>query len=283
MLIRSYALVIFDKQDKIIDRFNLSFVTNPTENGFKLSLSKIASDIEDIITKVVQQKVVKKFNVIQYQQSYEKSVVLSNWIQKYSKPDFRMALEYNDTNLIKYCEGKVTSLDKTEKDEYGVLTQAMEFTPVTPYFLKQENALLIKTSTTGKKYPYKYPYMYGLNAVENNEINNPYLYDIPITITMTGPIEHPIVSLMDESGTDYTRVSFPNTVLEKDEKLVINSAQRKIYRISTDGSETDYTPEVDPQYDTFLRARSGLSKLVVNVTEAGIGFSLIGGWRQYVL
>ena len=283
MLIRSYALVIFDKQDKIIDRFNLSLVTNPTENGFKLSLSKIASDIEDIITKVVQQKVVKKFNVIQYQQSYEKSVVLSNWIQKYSKPDFRMALEYNDTNLVKYCEGKVTSLDKTEKDEYGVLTQAMEFTPVTPYFLRQENALLIKTSTTGKKYPYKYPYMYGSNAVENNEINNPYLYDIPIIITMTGPIEHPIVSLTDESGIDYTRVSFSGTVLKKDEKLVINSAQRKIYRISTDGSEIDYTPEVDPQYDTFLRARSGLSKLIVNIAEAGIGFSLIGGWRQYVL
>lgn len=282
-MIRAYALVILDKQDKIIDRFNLPLVTNPTENGFKLSLSKISSDIEDIITKVVQQKTVKKFNVIQYQNSYEKSSVLSNWIQKYSKTDFRMALEYNDTNLIKYCEGKVTSLDKTEKDEYGVLTQAMEFTPVTPYFLKQENALILKSSSVGKKYPYKYPYMYGTSIVENNEVDNPYLYDIPVIITLTGPIEHPAVSLADENDESYAKVSFPNIDLAQGEKLVINSAQRKIYKIATNGTETDYVPEVDPQFDTFLRARSGISKLIVNTPDAGIGFSLVGGWRQYVL
>nr|DAQ16549.1 MAG TPA: putative receptor binding protein [Caudoviricetes sp.] len=282
-MIRAYALVILDKQDKIIDRFNLPLVTNPTENGFKLSLSKISSDIEDIITKVVQQKTVKKFNVIQYQNSYEKSSILSNWIQKYSKTDFRMALEYNDTNLIKYCEGKVTSLDKTEKDEYGVLTQAMEFTPVTPYFLKQENALILKSSSVGKKYPYKYPYMYGTSTVENNEVDNPYLYDIPVIVTLTGPIEHPAVSLADENDESYAKVSFPNIDLAQGEKLVINSAQRKIYKIATNGTETDYVPEVDPQFDTFLRARSGVSKLIVNTPDAGIGFSLVGGWRQYVL
>lgn len=282
-MIRAYALVILDKQDKIIDRFNLPLVTNPTENGFKLSLSKISSDIEDIITKVVQQKTVKKFNVIQYQNSYEKSSVLSNWIQKYSKTDFRMALEYNDTNLLKYCEGKVTSLDKTEKDEYGVLTQAMEFTPVTPYFLKQENALILKSSNVGKKYPYKYPYMYGTSTVENNEVDNPYLYDIPVIVTLTGPIEHPAVSLADENDESYAKVSFPNIDLAQGEKLVINSAQRKIYKIATNGTETDYVPEVDPQFDTFLRARSGISKLIVNTPDAGIGFSLVGGWRQYVL
>lgn len=282
-MIRAYALVILDKQDKIIDRFNLPLVTNPTENGFKLSLSKISSDIEDIITKVVQQKTVKKFNVIQYQNSYEKSSVLSNWIQKYSKTDFRMALEYNDTNLLKYCEGKVTSLDKTEKDEYGVLTQAMEFTPVTPYFLKQENALILKSSSVGKKYPYKYPYMYGTSTVENNKVDNPYLYDIPVIVTLTGPIEHPAVSLADENDESYAKVSFPNIDLAQGEKLVINSAQRKIYKIATNGTETDYVPEVDPQFDTFLRARSGVSKLIVNTPDAGIGFSLVGGWRQYVL
>lgn len=282
-MIRAYALVILDRQDKIIDRFNLPLVTNPTENGFKLSLSKISNDIEDIITKVVQQKTVKKFNVLQYQNSYEKSSVLSNWIQKYSKTDFHMALEYNDTNLLKYCEGKVTSLDKTEKDEYGVLTQAMEFTPVTPYFLKQENALILKSSSVGKKYPYSYPYTYGMNAVENNEVDNPYLYDIPVIITLTGPIEHPVVSLADETDESYAKVSFPNIDLAQGEKLVINSAQRKIYKIDTNGAEIDYVPEVDPQFDTFLRARSGISKLIVNTPDSGIGFSLIGGWRQYVL
>ena len=53
---RKYALVVLDKFDKIIDRYNLDKVTNPTGNGFKLNLSTISSDIEDIITKVVQSK-----------------------------------------------------------------------------------------------------------------------------------------------------------------------------------------------------------------------------------
>ena len=58
---RSYALVVLDKEDRIIDRYNLDIVANPTENGFKLNLSLISTDIEDIITKVTQQKNIIKF------------------------------------------------------------------------------------------------------------------------------------------------------------------------------------------------------------------------------
>lgn len=283
MLMRSYALVIFDKQDKIIDRFNLSLVTNSTENGFKLSLSKISTDIEDIITKVVQQKIVKKFNVIQHGLPYQKALVLSNWIQKYSKLQYKMALEYNDTNIVQYCEGKVTSLDKTEKDEYGILTQVLEFTPITPYFLKRENTIIIQLSSVGKKYPYRYPYSYGVSKIENNEIDNPYIYDIPLIVTITGAISNPTIDLLDETGQRYSRIRFTGITLTQQEKIVVNSAQRKIYKIDSAGQEIDYVPEVDPQYDTFLRAQSGLSKIVVNTSDAGIGFQLTGGWRQYML
>ena len=282
-MIRSYALVVLDHQDKIIDRHELPLVTNPSDSGFKLSLSKVSSDLEDIITKVAQQKIPIKLNVLHHQQAYSKSYILTDWIQRYSKTAYHMALEYNDTVTVKYCEGKVTALSKTEKDEYGVLTQALEFTPVTPFFLRRENTINTQFSAVGKSYPYRYPYSYGANLVENNRIENPYILDIPIIITIDGAISNPTVDLLDEDGESYARVQFSNMTLPQGERLIINSAQRKIYRVDTDGLETDYTPEVNPRYDTFLRAQSGASTLSVNTADSSDGFRLTGGWRQYTL
>ena len=282
MAIRKYALVILDKQDKIIDRYNLDLVTDPTDNGFTLNLSTISSDIEDIITKVVQKKQVITMNVIQYLNAYNKTNVLANWIQKYSTAQYRMCLEYNDTTQLRYCEGKVTGLTKGEKDEFGEIIQKLSFTMSTPFFTKQKQTINIRVSSVGKKYPFKYPYSYGSSKVENNEINNVYILDIPLIITINGAISNPTVSLIDENNEIYNTVKFSNFVLLKGEQLVINSAQRKIYKI-VNGIETDMSAETDPSYDTFLRAKNGLSKIVVNTADASSGFSLTGGWRQYTL
>lgn len=282
MAIRKYALVILDKQDKIIDRYNLDLVTDPTDNGFTLNLSTISSDIEDIITKVVQKKQVITMNVIQYLNAYNKTNVLANWIQKYSTAQYRMCLEYNDTTQLRYCEGKVTGLTKGEKDEFGEIIQKLSFTMSTPFFTKQEQTINIRVSSVGKKYPFKYPYSYGSSKVENNEINNVYILDIPLIITIDGAISNPTISLIDENNEIYNTVKFSNFALLKGEQLVINSAQRKIYKI-VNGIETDMSAETDASYDTFLRAKNGLSKIIVNTADASSGFSLTGGWRQYTL
>ena len=280
---RKYALVILNSVDKIIDRYNLDLVTNPSGNGFKLNLSTISSDIEDIITKVVQQKSIIKFTVNQYKNSYLKSNSLANWIQKYSTAKYIMALEYDDGNIIKYCEGKVTNLGKTELDEFKNLAQDFEFTQTTPFFIKRENTITIQVSSIGKSYPYKYPYSYGSNIVENNEINNPYILDVPLIVTINGAIGQPNLSLIDELGNSYNRVRFGTLNLLQGEQLIINSAQRKIVKILQDGTEEDYAPEVDPNYDTFIRAKTGISSLSINTEEALEGFKLTGGWRQYTL
>lgn len=280
---RKYALVILNSVDKIVDRYNLDLVTNPSGNGFKLNISTISSDIEDIITKVVQQKSVIKFTINQYQNSYLKSNSLASWIQKYSTANYIMALEYNDGNIIKYCEGKVTNLGKTELDEFKNLAQDFEFTQTTPFFIKRENTITIQVSSIGKSYPFKYPYSYGANVVENNGIDNPYILDVPLIVTINGAIGQPNISLLDEDGNSYNRVRFGNLNLLQGEQLVINSAQRKIIKILQDGTEEDYAPEVDASYDTFLRAKTGKSSLSINTEEALEGFKLTGGWRQYTL
>lgn len=280
---RKYALVIMDKRDAIIDKFNLDLITNPTGNGFELQLSTIESDIEDIITKVTQTKPKITMTISQIKDSYTQANILTNWIQKYSTIDSRMFLEYNDTKVTKYCGGKVTKLTKTEKNEYGELAQQLEFTMTTPFFEKKENTITIEIAAVGKKYPYSYPYSYGSNVVENNEINNPYILEIPLIITLNGAITNPTIDLLDENGNRYSRVQFDGITIAKGEQLVINSAQKKIYKILADKTEVDYRPEVNPMYDTFLLAQRGKSSVSINTNDTAEGFKLTGGWRQYTI
>lgn len=287
-MIREYALVIMNNQDQIIDRYNLDLVTAPTGNGFQLELSTIATDIEDVITKVVQKKATINMTVHQVTNGYMQSNVLTNWIQKYSTADTNMFLEYNDTKTIKYCGGKVTSLTKTEKDEYKDLAQDLTFTMTTPFFTKQSSGIIkIAVSNKGKSYPFKYPYSYGRNIIDNTTITNPYIWEVPLVVSITGPIVNPIVSLIDENDNIYNIVDFYTTTLTSSERIVINSAIKKIYKVDIDvngneiaGTEVDYRPEVNPEHDTYLLAKRGTSIITLNIDDTG---TIEGTWRQYTL
>lgn len=287
-MIREYALVIMNNQDQIIDRYNLDLVTAPTGNGFQLELSTIATDIEDVITKVVQKKPTITMTVHLIKNGYSQSNILTNWIQKYSTTDTNMFLEYNDTTTIKYCGGKVTSLTKTEKDEYRDLAQDLTFTMTTPFFTKQSSGIIkIAVSNKGKSYPFKYPYSYGRNIIENTTITNPYILEVPLIVSITGEISNPIVSLFDENGERYSMVDFTGTTLTSSERIVINSAIKKIYKVDIDengneiaGTEVDYRPEVSPEHNTYLYAQKGTSTITLNIVNTG---TLEGTWRQYTL
>ena len=287
-MIRGYALVVMNNQDEIIDRYNLDLVTAPTGNGFQLELSTIATDIEDVITKVVQKKPTITMTVHLIKNGYSQSNILTNWIQKYSTADTNMFLEYNDTTTIKYCGGKVTSLTKTEKDEYRDLAQDLTFTMTTPFFTKQSSGIIkISVSNKGKSYPFKYPYSYGRNIIENTTITNPYILEVPLIVSITGEISNPIVSLFDENGERYSMVDFTGTTLTSSERIVINSAIKKIYKVDIDengneiaGTEVDYRPEVSPEHNTYLYAQKGTSTITLNIVNTG---TLEGTWRQYTL
>jgi hypothetical protein len=51
----------------------------------------------------------------------------------------------------------------------------------------------------------------------------------------------------------------------------------------TDGTKEDYRPQVSPEFDTFLMAKNGNSKIAINNNDTAEGFKLIGGWREYRL
>jgi hypothetical protein len=273
--------VVFGTDNAIIDRLKLDLIANVSGVGFKLNLSTVNGDIENVLTKVVQEKQEMKFTINFINYAYEKSSLLDTWLQKYSTASTRLAIEYYDGIQYRYSEGKITVLSKGEKDEFGRLAREATFKPLTPFFTNVENVIKIKVSATGKSYPYKYPYSYGKNVVENNEINNPYILDVPITVKITGAVYEPTVMLFDENNVEYNRVKFTGVTLAQGQYIIINSAERKIYYYN--GSElSDYSANTDPNYDTFLRARNGKSTISVNLTVSDTG-EMVGSWRQYGL
>lgn len=182
---RKFALVIFDIENKIIDRFNIDLATDPSGLGFKLKLNLIEGEIENVITKVVGEKQDVTINII-HKLGYGSANLFTAWIEKYSHAKYKMGLEYHDGTLCRYVEGKVVELTKTELSTFKYLQQSFVFKPITPFFINTENTIKITMASKGKCYPLKYPYFYGRNKVENNVINNTYINEVPLTVKITG-------------------------------------------------------------------------------------------------
>jgi hypothetical protein len=276
---RKVSFVVFDIDNSIKDRFNLDYITDLSGVGFGLKLSKLEGDIYDTLTKVVQEKQEIKFKIHFINRPYEKSAVLEQWIKKYSSIEHRLGIEYTDGVITRWTEGKVTKLTKNEKDEFGQLIREVTFTCFTSLFNNIEHRLRIKMSEIGKAYPYTYPYCYGNNAVENNEIDNTAVLDVPVTVTISGSIYEPTILLLDENKTEYSRVKFTGLTLAEGQRIIINSASSKIY-FDNGAERQDYTSETDPNYDTFLWAKRGKSSLSINL-QAGDTGELSGSWRQF--
>ncbi|MBQ8323232.1 MAG: hypothetical protein IJX91_04625 [Clostridia bacterium] len=282
---RKFAFVVFGIDNTIIDRTPLDLVTDLGGLGWKLKLTTISGDVVSVITKVVQEKQSVSLTLNFLGRGYEKYAILSQWLQKYARAENHLALEYDDGVSKRYVEGRVTALGRTEKDEYQNLVAPLTFTPLTPFFRVIENSIKIQVSAIGKCYPFKYPYSYGKNKLENNEIDNPYLADIPVTVTIYGAISNPTVSLLyldsDYNWTVYNTVKFPDLDLTEGQHILINSAQRKIWYF--DGASLlDYSAHTDPSLDSFLMAQNGVSRISVNLETLDSG-RLEGNWRQYTL
>lgn len=276
---RKFAFVILDESDKIIDRYTLSVITDLGGLGFSLSLSAITTPVEDYITKIIQAKQNISFRMIQ--NGYAESNSFDLWLLSHINDT--LALEYDDTNKIRYIEGKVVKKVKTELDKAGKLETTITFQPLSPFFIRKLNVITIKKSSEGKCYPYKYNYCYGVSIYSNNEIENKYFQDIPLIITLYGPLTNPVVTLVDEDSVVYNEVRFDNFYLKKGEKLIINGAKKKIYFDSGNGIMQDYYEYINGAYDSYLRADASIfSRININFGSGDTGY-LEGSWRQYIL
>lgn len=282
--IRKFALVIVDEFDNEIDRFSLDYADTPKNLGFELEFTTIESRLTTYFTSAREKKVPTTLNLnFLPPNAYAKANAFKRFVQRYTNN--RMIFEYNDTTEIKNWEGKVNKLGQEELQDWGGLVCPISFTPGTPKYVKKDNRIYIRPSSTGKFYPFKYPYSYGRAAVVNNLINNDYFDEIPLRVTLHGKMTNPRLSLSDSiTGEVYSAVQFENIVLQEGDKIIVDAIQSKVllYRSGVYVSAYDYISK-QPNLDSFLYAKGNSASLLLLSMDPQDTGELIASYRQYTL
>lgn len=282
--IRTFALVAVDSFDKEIERFNLDYAELPKNLGFELEFTTLESKLTTYFTSAREKKspITLNLNFLP-PNAYSKVRLFRQFVQKYINQ--RMIFEYNDTVEVKNWEGKVQKLSQEELGEWGGLVCPISFLPGTPKYIKKNNVITIQHTSVGKKYPFSYPYAYGVNKVENNTIDNTYFDDIPLRVILYGTMNDPQISLQDDlTGEVYSSVRFNDLYIDEGEQLVIDAIQSKVllYRGGEYISAYDYIDK-GSSFDSFLFAKaSTVSKVIITLNLAESGY-LQASYRQYTL
>jgi hypothetical protein len=197
-----------------------------------------------------------------------------------------MVFEYNDTTSeIKNWEGKVQKFGQDELNEYKTLVCPISFLPATPKYIRKDNVITLRPATTGKSYPFKYPYAYRKSTVENNVLINNYFDEIPLRVHIYGAMNNPQISLFaDGESEPYSTVRFENLYVAEGEELIIDAINSKVL-IKRNGELTpayDYLSK-DARFDSFLYAKANTtSKVIITLNPLESGY-LKASYRQYTL
>jgi hypothetical protein len=293
--IRKFALVIVDDFDNEIPngRFELDYADTPRNLGFELEFTTLESRLTTYFTSAREKKLPVTLNLnFLRPNAYEKANAFKAFVQKHINR--RMVFEYNDTTKasllnpcagIKNWEGKIQKFGQDELTNFKSLVCPISFLPATPKYIRKDNVITIRPATTGKSYPFKYPYSYGKSTVENNIFTNNYFDEIPLRVHIYGAMNNPQISLQDTDTSEvYSTVRFENLYVAEDEELIIDAIQSKVL-IKRNGiitSAYDYLSK-DASLDSFLYAKANTtSKVVIVLNPLESGY-LKASYRQYTL
>lgn len=282
--IRQFALVAVDDFDREIDRFALDYAEIPKNLGFEMEFTTLESRLTTYFTSAREKKLPLTLNLnFIPPNAYAKANTFKRFVQRYMNQ--KIVFEYNDTTEVKNWEGKVQKFGQEELTDWGGLVCPISFLPGTPKYIRKDNVITVQLSSFGKSYPFKYPYAYGVNKIENNAIDNTYFDEIPLRVTLFGSMNNPQVSLQDESGNVYSTVRFNDLFVREGEELIIDAIQAKVLIKRTDGryeSAYDYVDKGDGM-DSFLFAKENTrSQVLISLDIQETGY-LKASYRQYTL
>ena len=181
----------------------------------------------------------------------------------------------------RYIDFVITAGSPTVRSNQQV-TEKITRRPLSPWYEEVFTEFTITSEkNTGKIYPYGYPYRYGGGAYDSaNYINNDYLKEIPLKVTIVGPTsERPYVALYSVSDDgltteQYAKVAFPGLgVLSAGEKIVIDAFTSRVYRVTektlTNGQKREYYTDLyyatSKSHQAFLFAKQGKTKVSSNL------------------
>ncbi|MCU7522500.1 MAG: hypothetical protein HF308_15390 [Ignavibacteria bacterium] len=280
---RRFEFRIYDETNEslLVDSYKLDFVTVPSGLGFVQNVSVISTDTVDYIIKQSLARTDIKLNVeFAEPGSYLRVNSFRSWYAKYIRK--KVIFYYHDGTVARYMDCVIKKFELSEiKDGYNTVPITIQ--PLTPFYLKLDKNIIVSIQTSGKVYPYAYPYAYGGGILSNNVLTNIYFDKIPLTVKLTGRIVNPQISLRHkESQEIYATVSFPELVLAEGSYLIIDAINSRV--LYFDGlTLTDGYNILDHTKETFLYADPGDSDIVVNLDQLETKASAQISYVQYVV
>ena len=263
-----------------VTRPSFDFISVPTGLGFSQDVSVVQGDtIDYVLDQVIKKKNIKLTVYFKGTRAYAKYKEFSVWFGKYNDLNkYRIRFSYLLNSVRRYVE--VCLIDLEIKGREGNFVNAdITFQALTPFYEDVYESIIITESENGKIYPYRYPYNYGGGAyIDANTINNDFIKEIPLMITLNGPMATPYVNILEMNngvlGETYGRVQFNDTVsLKKGEQIVIDAFSNRIYkRVKNSGTgvttQEDLFDAVNKNYQAFLYAKPGMSRIASSLDDA---------------
>lgn len=291
-MIRQFSLVELNNRDGIVDRFNLDLVNDPKGLGFTLDVTTIVTNILEIPIHVRQKLGNVTFNVnYAYGREYARADALRAWIMRKTRK--RIALEWTTPVDRRYASCIITEFSFSEINQQKVLAIPLIIKQLSPFFRIRENIINIYPSQTGKEYPFTYPYTYGVGIVSNNTIENQYIEEIPLIVTLYGEMTAPSVSIAEQGQSNpYRTVQFSGLSLSKGWYITINAVGDIDERGNRTGQrvtffngyeEADAYDYIDQSKESFIFAKeNAISFLTASVESDKSGY-MEASYREYLL
>lgn len=285
------------------------FVQNVSGLGFKQTLDVVEGDtIDYLVNQKVQKNEVSFEVVFKGADAYEKLYRFNAFFGRYADHDrYITRFSYIPSDKLNVQDDSgldqetIDKRNESDKSNYfrryidfvmtagepsqrsgQVVMEKITLRPLSPWYEEVFSTFSRSgEKNTGKIYPYGYPYRYGGGAYDSgNYINNDYLKDIPLKITLQGPTsDSPYVSLHSVSDDgqateEYAKVRFPNQgALTAGQTIVIDAFTNRVYMVTkktmSNGNireiMTDMYYATSKAHESFLFAKQGKTKVSSNI------------------
>lgn len=280
---RRFELQAYDERMNLISRYPLDLTTKPSGLGFRQKVEVISTKVIDYIVERALEKADMKLEVhFEDPHSYQKVELFRVWYGKYIK--HRTVLFYETDATKKWIDVYIKDF-KVSEIETGINTVDLTFQPLTPFYDLKERVLVVAIDEIGKKYPYTYPFSYTGSVIENALLDNTYFEDIPLRVRIYGFVDRPQIALRNDEGDIYTVVNFPNLIVEAGQILEVDALRSRIllYKSEADKEPEDLYNYVDKAQDTFLYAKPGKNRIIVNLDQNHKEAKLQVNYVQYLV
>ena len=176
---------------------------------------------------------------------------------------------------VKYCYVNIRTSSKTQL-EAGILRSSIEIDCLSLWLVNKSAAIHVSGIDGGKKYTYKYPYVYSVSYNGKVTVQNDSPREIPLKITLNGNLYNPRV-IVRKNGQD---ISTLRLIMDERENPTIEidaePTNQHIYKI-VNGEIKDIYDLQDFSCDNFLFLPKGTSEIffdpgVREVTSCSIEF-----------